>query len=255
MKLGFIGTGTITEAIIHGLMRSSLNVESIVVSPRNRDIAQRLEKKYLQVQMGADNQAVVDGSDRVFICLRSQIAEETLRELRFRPDQTIVSLVAMATQEQIYDWTGRTAAVHRAVPLPFIEKRQGKTPIYPDNEFLRFFFDALGGSIVLKAEKELAIFLVAGSMMGVYFRFIGGCNNWLTSLGVDEKQSAGYLSAMFGSLSDVMREGTSPNFLELEKAYSTTGGTNGMLADIFQQEGGIAALTTACHQVLNCVVD
>lgn len=255
MKLGFIGTGTITEAIIHGLMRSSLNVESIIVSPRNRDIASRLEKKYLQVHVGADNQAVIDGSDKVFICLRSQITEDTLKGLRFRPDQTIISLVAMATQQQIYDWTGQAAPVYRAVPLPFIEKRQGKTPIYPDNEFLRFFFDALGGSIALKAEKELAIFLLAGSMMGVYFRFIGGCNNWLTSLGVDEKQATAYLSAMFGSLSDVMREVASPNFLELEKAYSTAGGTNEMLANIFEQEGGIAALTTACHQVLKRVVD
>ena len=44
MKLGFIGTGVITEAIITGLTRSDYPASDIFVSLRNRQVSERLAK-------------------------------------------------------------------------------------------------------------------------------------------------------------------------------------------------------------------
>lgn len=249
MKLGFIGTGTIAEAVIDGVMGSRLDVDAILVSPRSAATAARLAQKYVKVRVGDDNQAVVDASDYVFVCLRSQDAQEALEKLRFRNTQTLISLIAMATRAEVKDWTKNSAPVFRAIPLPFIAQGLGKTPIFPSDPLIRTFFDNLGGSIVLDNENDLSAFLVAGSMMGVYFRFINTCSQWLESKGIDHRQAASFLAAMFGNLSDSMRKADCPDFALLEEAYSTRGGTNELLSNIFQKLGGADALKTAGDQV------
>jgi len=43
MKLGFVGTGAITESVVRGLVKAGNDVEVITLSPRNADVAARLE--------------------------------------------------------------------------------------------------------------------------------------------------------------------------------------------------------------------
>ena len=45
MKLGFIGTGKIASSVISGICNSKINYKQIIVSPRNKKIAQSLKKK------------------------------------------------------------------------------------------------------------------------------------------------------------------------------------------------------------------
>ena len=46
MKLGFIGTGKITSAVVTGICRSNISYKNIIISHRNKSIAQRLKKKF-----------------------------------------------------------------------------------------------------------------------------------------------------------------------------------------------------------------
>ena len=45
MNLGFIGTGKIASSVIAGICRSKISYKKIIVSPRNKKIAQNLKKK------------------------------------------------------------------------------------------------------------------------------------------------------------------------------------------------------------------
>ena len=45
MKLGFIGTGNISSDVITGICNSKISFKRIVVSPRNKQKAQKLKKK------------------------------------------------------------------------------------------------------------------------------------------------------------------------------------------------------------------
>ena len=47
MKLGFIGTGKITSAVITGICTSKISFQKILVSPRNKTIAQKLKKRFI----------------------------------------------------------------------------------------------------------------------------------------------------------------------------------------------------------------
>ena len=50
MKLGFIGTGKITSAVVTGICRSKISFKKILLSPRNRNIARELKKNLKKYQ-------------------------------------------------------------------------------------------------------------------------------------------------------------------------------------------------------------
>ncbi|WP_074381358.1 pyrroline-5-carboxylate reductase [Bartonella doshiae] len=254
MRLGFLGTGKISASMVDGLMMSAFDVSSIIVSPRNAQIAEKLSHKYDKVMVAENNQALLDMSDCVFLCLPNQIAEEILRSLHFCPEQLVVSVLAMAKTAEIEAWINHQ--VYRAVPLPFVAECKHLTPIYPDHSFLRALFDALGGAVVLDTEEQFNLFMTAGSLMGVYFNFIETAHQWFMTQGLQKQQSADFLAMMFGNLTDEMRKmkatnGAEPlNFASLEKDFSTKGGTNELLSNCFTHHGGREALTTALETTL-----
>lgn len=102
MKYGFIGIGTLAEAIIDGLIGTKLSVDSVIVSPRNAQVSARLAARHGVVTIASHNQAVVDNSDMVFIAVRPQVVESVLTSLKFPKGQHVVSLVA-ATSTQNFD--------------------------------------------------------------------------------------------------------------------------------------------------------
>lgn len=93
-RLGFIGTGTITEAIVTGLVSREMPVPEIAVSPRAAKTAESLAALSAKVTVAVDNQHVVDAADMLFLAVRPNVAEEVVRTLRFRSSQQVVSLIA-----------------------------------------------------------------------------------------------------------------------------------------------------------------
>ncbi|WP_019218999.1 pyrroline-5-carboxylate reductase [Bartonella florencae] len=254
MKIGFLGTGKISASMVDGLMRSKFDVSSVIISPRNAQRAEQLSHHYDKVVIAENNQALLDISDCVFLCLPNQIAEEVLCSLRFRPEQLVVSVLAMAKVTEVEEWINHK--VYRAVPLPFVAECKNLTPIYPDHPFLRNLFDALGGTLVLEAEEQFNLFMTAGSLMGVYFHFIDTAHQWFIAKGLKKQQSADFLAMMFGNLTDEMRKiiaaesSAALDFAMLEKEFSTKGGTNELLSNCFSRQGGRDALITALETTL-----
>ena len=66
MKLGFIGTGKITSAVIAGICKSSITYNKIIISHRNKSISSSLKKKFKKISISKDNQEIVDKCDWVF---------------------------------------------------------------------------------------------------------------------------------------------------------------------------------------------
>ncbi len=63
MTPGFIGTGTITTALVTGLCTSPRPPEELWVSPRNAEKAARLASAFDSVRVAAGNQEVLDRTD------------------------------------------------------------------------------------------------------------------------------------------------------------------------------------------------
>lgn len=249
INLGFIGTGAITAAIVRGLKCSPLKEWPVVLSPRNAELSAELAATLPGVTVAASNQQVIDSSEVVFLAMRPQDAEAIIRSLAFRPGQRIISLVAALDTATIRAWTG-VEGITRAIPLTFVERRAGVTPIMPPDETAAAIFEALGTCIQVSDLDSFDGYAAASALMETYFGIAEVAQAWLVSNGLKAEESQLFLRHMFGSLGDVWR--AKPLSLEeLRAAHSTRGGLNELAHERFMSAGGGDALKTALAAVLS----
>lgn len=247
MTLGFIGTGTMAAAMVEGLCG-----EDILVSPRGAEVAADLARRFPGVRVAADNQSVIDGSDMVVLAVRPQVAEAVIRPLRFRPGQTVVSVIAATQIASLRDWIGFDLPIIRAIPLPFAADRASVTPLFPPNAEVAALFNRLGTALPCATIAEFDLMAVGSALMGSYFGILETAQGWLMAQGLDDSAARTYLAGLFANLGQVAQ--TSPaDFATLRAEHSTPGGLNEQIFRDFAAGGGTAALTAALDRVLDRV--
>ena len=250
-RLGFIGTGTITEAIVTGIVSRAEPSPEIIVSPRSEKIAARLATLSAQVTVAADNQHVVDAADMLFLAVRPNVAEEVIRALRFRPGQQVVSLIATIDHAALRSLIGVPVDLVRAVPLPFVATGSGVTTIFPPDPAVEAFFSTLGTAVACETIEEYDLLATASALMGSYFGIMDHAVGWLTARGMPETSARAYLASLFSSLSTVAKRDASRPLEDLRHEYSTKGGLNEQIFAQFREGGGLDALTRGLDSVLD----
>ena len=247
MRIGFIGTGTITAAMVRGLRKSPLRDWPVVLSPRNADMARTLAETLPAVTVAAGNQAVIDAVDVVVLAVRPQVAEDVLRGLSVGPDQQVISLMAGITADRIGAWLG-TGRICRAIPLPFVEQRSDVVPVFPPDPTAMQLFGALGTALAVRDQGEFDTYASLSALMGTYFGILEAAGAWAGRQGLDTADARTYLAGLFGNLGRTA-ESSSQGFQELRAEHSTKGGLNEQAFDQFLEAGGLAALTAALDSV------
>ncbi|XEN35123.1 pyrroline-5-carboxylate reductase (plasmid) [Ensifer sp. WSM1721] len=250
-RIGFLGTGTISRAIIDGLLAEPAYANPIIVSPRNGEIAADLAAKYPQVAIAEHNQAVVDGADIVFLAVRPQIAADVIPAMRFRDGQLVVSLIAATDHVMLQQWIKANVEVIRAIPLPFVEDREGVTAIYPRNARVAELFSRIGTAIECDTRTEYDLLAAASATMALYFGQMGRIVDWLQSKGLPEPSGRAYLAAHFQSLAKVAARRPDTSLHVLSQEYATKGGLNEQVWTDFDQNGGTRVLVEALDRVLS----
>lgn len=252
MIYGFIGTGTITEAMVEGMVASSLDFEKIVVSPRNAETAARLAEKFDKVVEAESNQAVARSCDVIVLAVRPQIAEVVLSEISISPDVKLISVIAATSHEKLAACTGHSEeTIVRAIPLPFVSFRDGVTAVFPSDPVAEALFNAMGTAVTCATKHEFDLLAAASSTMGTYFGILERLTYWLKQNGMEETKAQSYLLPLFGSLAQVSTRSPEKNFRSLREEFSTKGGLNEQVFRDFDLNGGSNALTSALDNVLN----
>lgn len=249
MTIGFVGTGTITEAVVTGLGKTGFREIPIVLSPRSESVAARLAEANQNVSIALGNQDVLDRSDLVFVAVRPQIAEEVIRALRFRPSHHVISFVAATPVDRLLTWIDQPVRLSLAIPLPFVADLQGATAIHPPDEVANAVFSALGTAVQVESKREFDLLGVAASMMGTYFGILDATSSWLESQGLPRAAGDTYLRQLFSGLDHVARSRPVTSFKVLVGEHSTKGGMNEQVLEDFRSFGGTAALQKALGRV------
>ena len=105
MKLGFIGTGTITSAVITGICTSKISFQKILVSSRNKNVAKKLKKKFKKVSIAKTNQEIVDKCNWIFLAVTPKVGEKIIPKLNFKSNQKIVSFISTIGLSQSHTFT------------------------------------------------------------------------------------------------------------------------------------------------------
>ncbi|WP_104664335.1 pyrroline-5-carboxylate reductase [Ensifer adhaerens] len=225
MKLGFIGTGALSSAIVTGLKTLPGDTTSVILSPRNEAIAAGLAARFADVTVAADNQAVLDASDMVMLGVRPQIARDVLPGLRFRPDHHVVSLIATFSCAEIAAMVGPVKRLTKALPMPMIAIRKGPTILFPPDPEVAAFFGRLGNAIEVTSESEFDALSVATATYASYFKYLETIHGWLKDHGVEENKGRDYVSSLSAALGQAP-ETTPESFAHLAADYATRGGIN-----------------------------
>lgn len=250
MKLGFVGAGAITTAIVTGLNASDGAKDTILVSPRNADVATALAARFSNVTVAASNQAVLDGSDVVIIAVRPQLADEVLPALKFRPDHHVISLMAIIPLEKIAVLVAPARKIARAIPLPMVAERCGPTPIYPPDPVAAALFNRLGTVIEAKSAEQFSAFSAATATMAPYFAFAGEIAGWLARHDVPAGDARRYVATVFQGLANIAANTPEYSFTALAAEFATRGGINEQAAAHLKETGALNALSDALDAVL-----
>lgn len=224
-RLGFLGTGTITSAMVTGL-NAARSEYAMLLSPRNEAIAGDLARRFPNVAVASSNQAVVDACETVVIAVRPQIAEEVLKTLRFSADQNVISVVSGFPVARLTALVAPAAKITRAVPLPSAARRGSPTAIYPRDGVTVELFGLLGEAFAVDTERGFDALCTVTATMAAYFAFAGGAAGWLARQAIAPQEARDYVARIFLGLAETAVERRGSSFEELAAHHATRGGTN-----------------------------
>ena len=226
MNLGFIGTGKITSSVVTGICRSKISFKKIILSPRNRNIAKKLKKKFRKVSIAKNNQEIVNSCNWVFLAVTPTVGQKIIKNLKFKPRQTIVSFISTMTLIQLKKAIKVKAIIARAVPLPPISLKKGPVPLFPPNKKIKNFFDKLGTTVEINNEKLSKNFWSTSGMMAPFYELLSTMSNWLVKRGVKRDKAQKYITSLFVALSEDAVVNSNKDLKYLVKESQTPRGLN-----------------------------
>ncbi len=226
MKLGFIGTGKITSSVVAGICSSKISFKKIMLSPRNRNIAKKLKRKFKKVAIAKNNQEIVNSSNWIFLAVTPTVGNKIIKNLKFKSGQIIVSFISTMTLPQLKKAIKVKAKIFRAIPLPPISLRKGPVPVFPPNKKVKNFFDKLGTTVEISNEKLSKNFWSTSGMMAPFYELLSTMSNWLVKRGVKRDKAQKYITSLFVALSEDAVVNSNKDLKHLVKESQTPRGLN-----------------------------
>ena len=236
MNLGFIGTGKIASSVITGICGSKISYKKIIISPRNKKVSKDLKKKFKKIIIAKNNQQIIDKCDWVFLSVTPAVGQKIIKNLKFKPKQTVISFISTITLSQLKKSIKVKADIVRAIPLPPISLRKGPVPISPPNSKVKRFFNQLGTTVEIKKEKSSINFWSTSGMMAPFYELLRVMTDWLVKRGVKKDNAQKYITSLFLALSEDAVVNSKEDLKHLVRESQTPKGLN---------EQGVKELTKA----------
>jgi pyrroline-5-carboxylate reductase len=117
-KVAVLGAGKMGSILLKALLQKDLlNKKTTTATVAHEDRARALAEK-LGIPVGVDNAAAVDKADIIFLCVKPQVVQEVVEQIRPKTHnkQVIISVAASVPTSQIEKALGAEIPVIRAMP-------------------------------------------------------------------------------------------------------------------------------------------
>lgn len=249
--VGIIGVGEIASDIVEGACATEDHPD-FVLSPRNAERAARLSQAFDRVEIGTNNQDVVDRSDHIILAVLPQQTEAVLTDLDIPDDRVLISAVAGVSTEALSALLPQHPSIVRIIPLPPVRERRGVTPVFPAHAEVERFFDILGGSVVAETEELFSTLSATTATMSAYYAYLQTIADWLVGRGWDRTDAERIVRGQFAGLGNTLAT-TDTSFAELVAGHETPGGLNELLNQEWMDETNRAALSASLDHVFQRV--
>lgn len=233
MKLGFIGCGNMSSAIIGGIINKGIEKrENIIASTATEASAKKAEES-LGIECTTDNKKVVKNSKILFLGVKPQFLESVIRNIKgdVSEEQVIVSIAAGKSLAWLEECFGKKLKIIRTMPNTPALVGEGMTGVCPNEqvteEELNCVLEMLTsfGKAEVMTEKILDVVgAAAGSSPAYVFMFIEAMADAAVAEGMPRKQAYACVArAVLGSAKMVLETGKHPG--ELKDMVCSPAGT------------------------------
>ena len=250
MRLGFIGTGKIASSVITGICTSKISFQKILVSRRNKKIAQKLKKKFRKVYIATTNQEIVDKCNWIFLSVTPKVGKQILPKLKFKSNQKIISFIATINLAQLTKTIGRRIKIVRAIPLPPISIKKGPVPICPPDKQVKSFFNKIGTTVEIKNERTSKNFWATSAMMAPFYEILKVLSDWLVKRGIKRNEAQKYITSLFVALSEDSVINSKKHLKYLVTESQTPGGLNQQAVKELKKSGFYKSLEKSLNGIL-----
>lgn len=228
-NIGFIGGGNMASAIVFSLLDGGADPASLAVSNRSGEKLFKFTER--GVYTSADNRAVAERSDIIFLAVKPQNMDEVLADIGgFVNGKTVVSLAAGVRTEKIWSALCGPLAVVRAMPnTPMLLKKGTVAVAFRDapervKSEITGIFSGCAKVFEVDEEQMDAVTALSGSGPACFYRIAEVLAKSAASLGLDYETAVRMAaSTMAGAAEMLEKSGSTP--AELIKAVSSPGGT------------------------------
>ena len=250
MKLGFIGTGNISSDVVTGICNSKMSFKKITLSPRNKKKSNKLKKKFKKISIAKTNQEVIDKSDWVFIGVLPEVGEKIIPQLKFRPNQTVVSFISTINYSKLKRILKKKTNVVKAIPMPPIALGKGPVAIFPPHRKVKLFFDKIGDSIEIKNENLSLNFWAASGTMTSFYETMKVLSDWLVKKGLTRSQAQKYITSLYSALAELAALNYKKNLKDIVAGSQTPGGLNWQGVNELKKVGYYKSLEKSINNIL-----
>lgn len=232
MKIGFIGVGSMAQAIIQGLLKAEfVPAQDILVHSAHRDHYEKYASQY-GLTPQESNAAVTKESDLVVLAVVPAIAADVLAEIRgeLSVKKTLISLVSGISLDRLEELTDYNLPILRSLPNINSEFGQGMTAVCAnenlkgDRKAQAISMYAATGNVAELEESQFSVFsAISGSAVAYVDFFIDSLSRAGVKYGFT-KQQATQIAAQttLGSAQSLMASKKSP--AEMIDKVSSPGG-------------------------------
>jgi pyrroline-5-carboxylate reductase len=252
MKIGIIGGGNMSEAILSAILRKNLAAaEDISVSDILPARRVYLDKAY-EVAVTENNSEAAAGKDVVILAVKPQVLAEVMAGMkgRLKKDQLVISIVAGKSIGTISSGLDHQCIV-RSMPNTPAQIGEGMTVwtatpqvTAQHKKWAAAILGVMGLEIFADDEKYLDMATaVSGSGPGYVFLFVESMVNAAVKVGFSpEVAQKLVMQTLLGSAHLLQKSGKAPQ--DLRRMVTSPGGTTAEAIATFEQ-GGFAGLVAA----------
>lgn len=232
LKLGFIGAGNMSQAIIRGLVENQVvQPDHIYVSNRTPGKPQKLKEQY-GIQVCSSNEEAIEKVDVVILAVKPQDLLGAIEPISrsFIDRQIVVSLAAGLQMKTLSKNLPQARLVRLMPNTPSLIGKGVLGYLLNENDpglqsTIEDLFSPLGQVIAMTDEDQLEAFTVASSAgTGFIFELMTYWQDWIEEHGFDEKTAQEMTISTFVGTSLLALQSRGSNIEELQARVASKKG-------------------------------
>lgn len=257
MKVGFIGGGNMASAMIGGMIQKGVvSADDILVSVRTEKSVERLTNQF-GVQATMENEAVVAGSDLVFLAVKPNQIKNIINLVKnfISPEKIIVSILPGKSLQWLGTEIGKPTKLIRTMPNTPALVGEGMTGVCANDlvteeelQLVLTLLKSFGRAEVVPEYLMDTVTGVSGSSPAYVFLFLEALADAAVAEGMPRKQAYEFAAqSVLGSAKMLLETGMHPG--ELKDMVCSPGGTTIEAVAVLERENLRSAVidaTRAC---------